>query len=91
MIVGSVDVIVQAARLRDGSRRITKITEVIGMEGDVIVTQDLVVYEMDGEDAQGNIIGEHKSTGIARPAFWDRARYFNLEKDLAEALDEAGS
>ncbi|CAM3689099.1 CpaF family protein [Litorimonas haliclonae] len=90
MIVGSVDVIVQAARLRDGSRRITKITEVIGMEGDVIVTQDLIVYEMDGEDAQGNIIGEHKSTGIARPAFWDRARYFNLEKELAQALDEAG-
>ena len=91
MIVGSVDVIVQATRLRDGSRRITKITEVIGMEGDIIVTQDLIVYEMDGEDANGNIIGEHKSTGIARPAFWDRARYFNLEKDLAEALDEAGS
>ena len=91
MITGSVDIIVQAARLRDGSRRITKITEVLGMEGDVIVTQDLIVYEMDGEDADGNIIGEHKSTGIARPAFWDRARYFNLEKDLAEALDEAGS
>ena len=91
MIVGSVDIIVQATRLRDGSRRITHITEVIGMEGDVIVTQDLLVYEMDGEDADGKIIGEHKSTGIARPAFWDRARYFNLEKDLAEALDEAGS
>jgi len=91
MIVGSVDIIVQAARLRDGSRRITKITEVIGMEGEVIVTQDLLVYEMDGEDANGKIIGEHKSTGIARPAFWDRARYFNLERDLAEALDAAGS
>ncbi len=90
MIVGSVDVIVQAARLRDGSRRITRVTEVIGMEGEVIVTQDLIVYEMDGEDADGKIIGEHKSTGIARPAFWDRARYFNLEKELAEALDEAG-
>ncbi|GHA96909.1 pilus assembly protein CpaF [Algimonas arctica] len=91
MIVGSVDVIVQAARLRDGSRRITHITEVIGMEGDVIVTQDLLKYEMDGEDADGNIVGKHRSTGIARPAFWDRARYFNLEKDLAMALDEAGS
>ena len=91
MIVGSVDIIVQASRLRDGSRRIMKITEVIGMEGDVIVTQDLLVYEMDGEDAEGKIIGEHKSTGIARPAFWDRARYFNLEKELAEALDAAGS
>jgi pilus assembly protein CpaF len=41
IIVGSVDVIIQAARLRDGSRRITHITEVIGMEGDVIITQDL--------------------------------------------------
>ena len=46
MIVRSIDVIVQAARLRDGSRRITHITEVIGMEGDVIITQDLFVYEM---------------------------------------------
>ena len=81
---------VQATRLRDGSRRITHITEVIGMEGDVIVTQDLLKYEMDGEDADGKIIGQHRSTGIARPAFWDRARYFNLEKDLAMALDEAG-
>lgn len=90
MIVGSVDIVVQATRLRDGSRKITHITEVLGMEGDVIVTQDLLVYEMDGEDANGKIIGEHKSTGIARPAFWDRARYFNLEKDLAEALDAAG-
>ena len=91
MITGSVDIIVQATRLRDGSRRITHITEVLGMEGDVIVTQDLIVYEMNGEDANGNIIGEHKSTGIARPAFWDRARYFNLEKELAEALDAAGT
>ncbi len=91
MIVGSIDIVLQATRLRDGSRRITHITEVLGLEGDVIVTQDLLVYEMDGEDARGKIIGEHKSTGIARPAFWDRARYFNLEKELAEALDEAGS
>ncbi len=91
MIVGSIDVVIQATRLRDGSRKITHITEVLGMEGDVIVTQDLVVFEMDGEDADGKIQGEHKSTGIARPAFWERARYFNLEKDLAMALDEAGA
>ena len=90
MIVGSIDVVIQATRLRDGSRKITHITEVLGMEGDVIVTQDLIVYEMDGEDAEGKIVGAHKSTGIARPAFWERARYFNLEKELAMALDEAG-
>ncbi|MEO1040183.1 MAG: CpaF family protein, partial [Pseudomonadota bacterium] len=85
----SIDVVVQAARLRDGSRKITHITEVIGMEGDVIVTQDLFLYEITGEDEHGDITGVHNSTGIARPKFWDRARYYGLEKELAEALDAA--
>jgi pilus assembly protein CpaF len=89
MIVGSIDVIVQAARLRDGSRRITHITEVVGMEGDVIITQDLFVYEVQGEDSNGKIIGRHRSTGIARPHFWDRARYYTEERRLAEALEKA--
>ena len=44
---------------------------------------------MTGEDANGNILGRHVSTGIARPAFWDRARYFNEEQRLARALDSA--
>jgi pilus assembly protein CpaF len=87
IITGSIDVIVQAARLRDGSRRITHITEVTGMEGDVIITQDLMKYEIEGEDATGRIIGAHKSTGIGRPHFWDRARYYGEEKRLAAALD----
>jgi pilus assembly protein CpaF len=89
MICGSIDVIVQASRLRDGSRKITHITEVVGMEGDVIITQDLFVYEIVGEDANGKIIGRHRSTGIARPHFWDRARYYNEERRLAEALEKA--
>ncbi|MFC3208661.1 CpaF family protein [Aquamicrobium soli] len=87
IIVGSVDVIIQASRLRDGSRRITHITEVIGMEGDVIITQDLVLYNVKGEDASGRLLGEHVSTGIGRPHFWDRARYFNEEQRLANALE----
>jgi pilus assembly protein CpaF len=82
-------VVVQAARLRDGSRRITHITEVMGMEGDVIITQDIYVYEILGEDANGNIIGRHKSTGIGRPKFWERARYYGEEAHLAAALDAA--
>ncbi|WP_442931760.1 CpaF family protein [Microvirga sp. CF3062] len=89
MIVSSIDVIIQATRLRDGSRRITHITEVLGLEGDVVTTQDLFIYEMLGEDAQGNIIGKHRSTGIGRPRFWDRARYYGEEKRLAAALDAA--
>jgi len=87
MITGSVDVIVQAARLRDGSRRITHITEVMGMEGDVIITQDLFVFDILGEDAHGNLIGRHRSTGIGRPRIWDRARYYGEEHRLAAALD----
>jgi pilus assembly protein CpaF len=89
MIVSSIDVIVQASRLRDGSRRITHITEVLGMEGDVVITQDLFVYEILGEDPNGRIVGRHRSTGVGRPGFWDRARYFGEEARLAAALDAA--
>jgi len=89
MISGSIDVVIQAARLRDGSRRITHVTEVLGMEGDVIITQDLFVYEMDGETPDGKVNGRHKSTGIARPAFWDRVRYYGREAELSAALDAA--
>ncbi len=89
MICSSIDVVVHGQRLRDGSRRITHITEVVGMEGEVIITQDLFVYEILGEDANGNIIGRHRSTGIGRPKFWESARYYGEDKRLATALDAA--
>ena len=87
IIVGAIDVIIQATRLRDGSLRITHITEVVGMEGDVIITQDLVTYAIKGEDAQGRLIGQHVSSGVGRPAFWDRARYYGEEARLANSLE----
>ncbi|SEP18720.1 pilus assembly protein CpaF [Salinihabitans flavidus] len=89
MAVSSIDVIIQAARLRDGSRRITHITEVLGLEGDVPILQDILLYKVTGEDDQGRIIGEHQSTGIGRPAFWDRARYFGEDERLSRALEAA--
>jgi pilus assembly protein CpaF len=89
IIVAAVDVVIQAARLRDGSRRITQITEVMGLEGDTIITQDLLLYDIQGEDQNGRIIGRHRATGVGRPRFWERARYFGLERELAAALDEA--
>ncbi len=89
MIVSSIDVIVQASRLRDGSRVITHISEVLGMEGDVVITQDLFIYDILGEDPNGRIVGRHRSTGIGRPGFWDRARYYGEEARLAAALDAA--
>jgi pilus assembly protein CpaF len=86
MIVSSVDVIIQAARLRDGSRKITHVTEVIGLEGDVVTLQDLFIYDIFGEDAGGRVSGQHRTTGIARPHFWDKARYFGEDKRLTEIL-----
>jgi pilus assembly protein CpaF len=88
MICGSIDVVIQASRLRDGSRRITAITEVIGTEGDVIVTQDLMTYDVMGEDANGKLAGRHRFSGILRPHFWERARYYNEERRLSEALEK---
>ncbi|HEY8008908.1 MAG TPA: CpaF family protein [Methylocella sp.] len=87
MIVSSVDVIVQAARLRDGSRRITHISEVLGFEGEVVTMQDLLLYEITGEDASGRLKGRHRSMGIGRPRFWERARYYGEDARLARALD----
>src|SRR5579859_5403394 len=89
MICASIDVIIQAARLRDGSRRITHVTEVMGMEGDTIITQDVFLFDIIGEDANGKILGRHRANGIGRPRFWERARYYNEEKRLAAALDAA--
>ena len=89
MITGSIDIIVQASRLRDGSRKITHITEVIGMEGDVVTLQNLMVFDITGEDANGKITGLHRSTGIARPRFWERAEYYSETARLAQALATA--
>lgn len=89
MIVGSVDVIVQAARLRDGSRKITRITEVIGMEGEVPTLQDIFVYDITGEDDNGKLIGRHRSTGVTRPKFYERAQYYGEARRLTEVLSKA--
>ena len=70
MICASIDVVVQAARLRDGSRRITHITEVMGMEGDTIITQDLFLYEMSAKMPMA-IYRQTSLDRHRRPRFWD--------------------
>jgi pilus assembly protein CpaF len=84
-IAGAVNMIVQIARMRDGVRRITHITEVVGMEGEVVTTQDLFTFEFEGEDADGKLYGSFKSSGL-RPVFAANAKYFGLEKALLEAM-----
>ena len=84
-IAAALDMIVQISRMRDGMRRITHITEVIGMEGDIITTQDLFVFEFEGEGSDGMLKGSFRSTGL-RPHFAPKAAYFGLEKRLLECM-----
>ncbi len=84
-IAAALDVIVQISRMRDGVRRVTSIAEVVGMEGDVITTQELFNFKFEGQDAQGQITGVFKSTGL-RPHFTSKAAYFGLDKVLLEAI-----
>lgn len=84
-IASAIDLIVQISRMRDGVRRITYVSEVVGMEEDVITMQDLFWYEYMGEDKGGRLLGEFKSSGL-RPHFAPRAAYFGLDKMLIGAM-----
>jgi pilus assembly protein CpaF len=84
-IAAAIDIIIQISRMRDGIRRITHIMEVVGMEDDIVTTQDLFTFDYTGEDAAGTILGDFKYTGV-RPHFSSKAEYFGLERALLEAL-----
>ena len=83
MVSSALDLIIQVSRLSDGSRMVTSISEVVGMEGDVITLQDIFVYERKGIDKDGRIIGAHRSTGI-RPKFSERLELAGI--DVPESL-----
>jgi pilus assembly protein CpaF len=84
-IASAVDMIVQVSRMRDGSRRVTHISEVLGMEGDVVTMQDLFTCETKGETPDGKLIVNFINHGL-RPHFLPKAAYFNLDKQLLEIL-----
>jgi pilus assembly protein CpaF len=84
-VAAAIDMIVQISRMRDGMRRITHIIEVVGMEGDVITTQDLFVYNYQGEDPDGRLRGEYVSSGL-RPHFTPKASYYGLDRALMEVI-----
>ncbi len=87
-IAGAVQCIIQVQRLRDGTRKTTHVTEITGMEGEVVTMQDLFVLEIEGEDDNGKLITRHKSTGL-RPKFFDKARQFNVDRLVIDAMEEA--
>jgi pilus assembly protein CpaF len=84
-IAAAVHMILQISRMRDGSRRIVSVTEVVGMEGEIITTQDLFTFQYDGENADGKLNGRFVSSGL-RPHFTPKAEYFGLDKALLEAM-----
>jgi pilus assembly protein CpaF len=81
----SFGVIVQANRLPDGTRKLTSVQEITGMEGEVVTMQDLFVFEQTGVDEQGQVLGRHRPTGV-RPQFQGRldAHGERLPDDLYE-------
>jgi pilus assembly protein CpaF len=84
-IASAVHMIVQISRMRDGMRRITYISEIVGMEGEVITMQDLFTFQFRGEDENGKIVGDFVCTGV-RPHFLARAAYYGMDKELMEAM-----
>ena len=85
-IAGAVNLIVQVERHRDGGRRITQVTEVCGMEGDVVILNDIFQFEIKGVGTDGRIIGAYK-VSKARPSFISRLVYFGLDEAWMRALD----
>ncbi len=77
-IASAINVLIQVERLSDGRRKIVNISEITGMEGDIITMQDIFVFEREGVDEAGNVIGSFKATGI-RPRFTDRMMAYGVE------------
>jgi len=77
-VASAIDLVLQVARLSDGSRRVTSISEITGMEGDTITMQEVFQYERTGVNAQGEVIGRFRPTGI-RPRFAERLKACGLQ------------
>ena len=89
-IVGAVDLIVQVERQRDGGRRVTQVTEVCGMEADVVAMNDLFQLEIQGQRHDGTLYGRYRVNQVP-PAFARRLAYFGLDTVWAEAMQEAAA
>ncbi len=85
-IAAAIDLVVQVSRMRDGKRRITNVTEIVGMEGEVFVTQELFTYVSDRESPAGQLIGKFVSSGL-RPHFTPKAQHFGQDRLLHEMMN----
>ncbi len=81
-ISSALDVLIHLARLSDGTRKIMRVTEVVGMEGDTITLQDIFIFDQRGIGPNGEVLGQHRATGI-RPRFADRLKVAGIQLDPA--------
>jgi pilus assembly protein CpaF len=86
-IASAIDLIIQIGRMRDGGRRLLAISEICGLEGDVITMNDVFTFEYEGEDSSGRIRGRWVTPAI-RPGFYDRLAYFGLGEAWMRTLQE---
>jgi pilus assembly protein CpaF len=77
-IASAINLVIQGARLSDGTRRITSISEITGMEGDVITMQEIFQFERRGVDKDGRVVGQFKATGV-RPRFAERLKQYGMQ------------
>jgi pilus assembly protein CpaF len=77
-VASAIDIVLQVARLSDGSRRVTSISEITGMEGDTITMQEIFLYERTGLGPQGQVIGRFRATGI-RPRFAEKLKACGMQ------------
>jgi pilus assembly protein CpaF len=91
-IASAVDAVVQIERMRDGTRKCTSITEVVGMEGDIVTMQELIRYQQRGLDLDGKVTGEFQYTGV-QPHYTSRFEEAGVHFDARELaqLQSAGS
>lgn len=82
-VASAIHVVIQLSRMSDGTRKVVSISEIVGMEGDVITMQDIFKYEREGMNEDGEVVGRFRSTGI-RPKFADRLKAYGI--DLGELL-----
>jgi pilus assembly protein CpaF len=83
-IISALEIVVQVERMRDGQRRVMQISEVVGMEGEVITTNDIASFEFQ-EEAAGRIVGHYQST-LSVPRFRSRLAYFGLERAWTDSM-----
>jgi pilus assembly protein CpaF len=87
-IVGAIDLIVQVERMRDGVRRVTQLTELVGLEGDIVTLNNVFQFEYGGESADGMLTGSYAVSRM-RPSFIQRLAYYNLDRAWMAALEDA--